>query len=64
MSFWSKGIPKDVKPFASYDHQLHRKPKINDRVPIEEVGRPELLFEIVNADVSEPVERKTSKGHQ
>ena len=66
MSFWWDGLSKDVKKFCESCHhcQLRRKSRVKDRAPIEAVGRPELPFQVVNADILGPIDPKSSRGHQ
>lgn len=66
MSFWWNGLLKDVKKFCESCHhcQLRRKSRVKDRAPIEAVGRPELPFQVVNADILGPIDPKSSRGHK
>ncbi|KFM71645.1 Retrovirus-related Pol polyprotein from transposon 17.6, partial [Stegodyphus mimosarum] len=66
MSFWWEGLSKEVRKWceACKECQLRRKVKGKDRAPITAVGRPELPFQVVNADILGPIEPKSSRGHQ
>ncbi|XP_055928211.1 uncharacterized protein LOC129959414 [Argiope bruennichi] len=65
-SFYRHVISKDVRAFCQQckECQLTRRINQKDRVPITNVARPELPFQVVNIDIIGPIDPPSAKGHR